>query len=117
MQKQACFIPEMFWNIDEYKDKNLYFHLMEVQKIIPNNACVTVQGYGEMLMFGSYSYLGLIGHPEISKISSDLTKPKLTDHIFSHQSQKLKTICAKMMNRTKRTKRNRLLNMFRRYCK
>ncbi len=41
----------------------------------------------------------------------------LTDHILSHQSQKLKMACTKTMNRTKGTSRKRLLNVCRRYCK
>lgn len=58
--------PEMLWDIDFYKSQNLYFYLEEVQELLPNGR-VIVAGYGEMIMLGSYSYLGLIGHPKISE--------------------------------------------------
>lgn len=59
-------IPEMLWDVDVYKEANLYFYLEEVQDILPNGH-VNVTNYGDMIMLGSYSYLGLIGHPKINQ--------------------------------------------------
>jgi 8-amino-7-oxononanoate synthase len=59
--------PRGPWDVEYYKANGLYFHLVEVNAIRPGSAWVDVTGYGEMLMFGSYSYLGLIGHPAIDE--------------------------------------------------
>jgi glycine C-acetyltransferase len=66
-------MPEMLWDIDYYKSQNLYFYLEEVQKLLPNGR-VIVANYGEMIMLGSYSYLGLIGHPKISEAAIEAVK-------------------------------------------
>lgn len=63
---KAPLTPEMLWDVDYYQDQNLYFYLEEIQAIKPNGR-VDVAGYGEMIMLGSYSYLGLIGHPRINR--------------------------------------------------
>lgn len=57
--------PEMLWPVEEYKAEGLYFYLEATQEILPNGR-VNVLDRGEMIMLGSYSYLGLIGHPEIN---------------------------------------------------
>lgn len=57
--------PEMLWPIKEYKEKDLYFYLEETEEMLPHGR-VRVKGYGEMIMLGGYSYLGLIGHPKIN---------------------------------------------------
>ncbi|VAW32310.1 8-amino-7-oxononanoate synthase [hydrothermal vent metagenome] len=57
--------PKMLWDIEHYKDVGLYFYLEATQEILPNGR-VVVENHGEMIMLGSYSYLGLIGHPEIN---------------------------------------------------
>lgn len=57
--------PETLWDIDFYKEHGLYFYLEETEEILPHGR-VRVTGHGEMLMMGSYSYLGLIGHPKIN---------------------------------------------------
>ena len=56
--------PNMLWPIKEYKERDLYFMLEQTDEILPNGR-VRVKGYGEMIMLGGYSYLGLIGHPKI----------------------------------------------------
>jgi 8-amino-7-oxononanoate synthase len=56
--------PKMLWDVDHYKEVGLYFYLEATQEILPNGR-VVVENHGEMIMLGSYSYLGLIGHPEI----------------------------------------------------
>lgn len=58
--------PEMLWDIETYREQGLYFYLEEVQEILPYGR-VRVAGHGEMIMLGSYSYLGLIGHPKINQ--------------------------------------------------
>lgn len=62
--------PEMLWDIDLYKKQGLYFYCEEVQDILPNGR-VNVTNHGEMIMLGSYSYLGLIGHPKINQAAID----------------------------------------------
>jgi 8-amino-7-oxononanoate synthase len=58
--------PETLWDVDFYKEQGLYFYLEETEDILPNGR-VRVKGHGEMIMLGSYSYLGLIGHPKIDR--------------------------------------------------
>lgn len=57
--------PEMLWDIEHYKEEGLYFYLEATQELLPNGR-VNVIGHGEMIMLGGYSYLGLIGHPQIN---------------------------------------------------
>lgn len=57
--------PDMLWNIDHYREQGLYFYLEATQELLPNGR-VNVINYGEMIMLGGYSYLGLIGHPKIN---------------------------------------------------
>ena len=58
-------VPEMLWDVEHYKEVGLYFYLEATQDILPNGR-VNVENHGEMIMLGSYSYLGLIGHPQIN---------------------------------------------------
>lgn len=58
--------PKTFWDIEAAKRNNLYFYLKEIQEIRPNGR-VLVEGYGEMIMLGGYSYLGLNEHPAIGE--------------------------------------------------
>ncbi len=57
--------PPMLWDIEHYKEVGLYFYLEPTEELLPNGRVIT-QNYGEMIMLGSYSYLGLIGHPKIN---------------------------------------------------
>jgi len=63
--KRPPLTPATLWDIDYYKEIGLYFYLEATQDILPNGR-VNVENHGEMIMLGSYSYLGLIGHPEIN---------------------------------------------------
>jgi 8-amino-7-oxononanoate synthase len=56
-------IAEMTSRVQRAQEEGFYFYLQPVEAL--NGARVTVKGRGEMLMFASYSYLGLIGHPKI----------------------------------------------------
>lgn len=49
----------------EVKKKDLYFYLEQIEAYLPGNR-VMVKGYGEMLLLGGYSYLGLNGHADIN---------------------------------------------------
>ena len=59
-------VPPTLWDVDFYKEAGLYFYLEPTEEILPNGR-VRTQNHGEMIMLGSYSYLGLIGHPEINR--------------------------------------------------
>jgi 8-amino-7-oxononanoate synthase len=56
-------IAEMTSRVQRAQEEGFYFYLQPIEAL--NGARVTVKGRGEMLMFASYSYLGLIGHPKI----------------------------------------------------
>ncbi len=56
-------IAEMVSRVQQAQKEGFYFYLQPIEAL--NGARVTVKGRGEMLMFASYSYLGLIGHPKI----------------------------------------------------
>jgi len=55
-------IREMTGRVEEIRDADLYFYLQPIEAL--NGAWATVNGR-EMLMFASYSYLDLLGHPKI----------------------------------------------------
>ena len=57
--------PALLWDLEHYKERGLYFYLEQVEEILPHGR-VRVKGHGEMIMLGSYSYLGLLGHPRIN---------------------------------------------------
>jgi len=57
--------PDTMWDIEFYKENGLYFYLEATEELLPNGR-VRVQNHGEMIMLGGYSYLGLIGHPQIN---------------------------------------------------
>ncbi|MCB8946066.1 MAG: aminotransferase class I/II-fold pyridoxal phosphate-dependent enzyme [Ardenticatenaceae bacterium] len=57
--------PPLLWDVDHYKEEGLYFYLEATEEMLPNGR-VLVENYGEMIMLGGYSYLGLIGHPQIN---------------------------------------------------
>jgi 8-amino-7-oxononanoate synthase len=63
--KRPGLTPTMLWDVAYYKEVGLYFYLEATQDILPNGR-VIVENHGEMIMLGSYSYLGLIGHPDIN---------------------------------------------------
>ncbi|MFC1569853.1 aminotransferase class I/II-fold pyridoxal phosphate-dependent enzyme [bacterium] len=58
--------PKTFWNIEEAKKNDIYFYLKEIKAIKPKGR-VIVDGLGEMIMLGGYSYLGLNEHPKINE--------------------------------------------------
>jgi glycine C-acetyltransferase len=64
-------VPRGPWDVAYYQEQGLYFHLVEVTEVVPGSARVRVKDRGEMLMFGSYSYLGLIGHPAIDRAAHE----------------------------------------------
>jgi glycine C-acetyltransferase len=63
-EKTVPLVPDTLWDIEFYQGEGLYFYLEQVEEILPHGR-VRVTGHGEMIMMGSYSYLGLIGHPKI----------------------------------------------------
>lgn len=64
-QHQLPLVPKMRHDIDYYKEHDLYFYLETTEEILPNGR-VRISDHGDMIMLGSYSYLGLIGHPKIN---------------------------------------------------
>lgn len=52
-------------SLAQYQADGYYFYLEATEELLPNGR-VCVEGRGEMIMLGSYSYLGLIGHPKIN---------------------------------------------------
>lgn len=63
--QRPALTPPTLWDIEYYKKEGLYFYLEASEEILPNGR-VKVENHGEMIMLGSYSYLGLIGHPKIN---------------------------------------------------
>ena len=59
-------VPGTAWPVDALKKDDLYFYLAESTELLPQNR-VRTDEHGEMVMLGSYSYLGLIGHPRINE--------------------------------------------------
>jgi glycine C-acetyltransferase len=65
LDNRPALTPKMLWDVDLYKEAGLYFYLEATEDILPNGR-VNVANHGEMIMLGSYSYLGLIGHAKIN---------------------------------------------------
>jgi 8-amino-7-oxononanoate synthase len=59
-----------YWPVAAMHANDLYFYLEKIEAYLPHNR-VRVSGYGEMLLFGGYSYLGLNQHPRISSAAAD----------------------------------------------
>jgi len=57
-------IAQLTDRIDWGNEMGYYFYLQPIEEL--NGARVRVQGRGEMLMFASYGYLDLLGHPKIN---------------------------------------------------
>ena len=55
---------ETHWPVRELRKENMYFNFHEIQEYLPGSR-VRVAGYGEMVLLGGYSYLGLNRHPRI----------------------------------------------------
>ncbi|MEJ2749780.1 MAG: aminotransferase class I/II-fold pyridoxal phosphate-dependent enzyme, partial [Anaerolineae bacterium] len=64
-QNRLSLTPDMRWDIKYYKEQDLYFYLETAEEMLPHGH-VRVSGHGDMIMLGGYSYLGLIGHPQIN---------------------------------------------------
>ena len=64
-QNHLPLVPQMRHDVRYYKEKGLYFYLETTEEMLPNSR-VRVTGHGDMIMLGGYSYLGLIGHPQIN---------------------------------------------------
>jgi glycine C-acetyltransferase len=62
--------PDAFLTIEEHKKQGFYFWLQSVTEVRPDGH-VTVEGYGDMIMLGSYSYLGLNQHPRITQAAKE----------------------------------------------
>lgn len=58
-------LPKSAWPVEWGKKNNLYFYLETIED--SGNSVVQVKDRGDMIMLSSYSYLGLLGHPEINK--------------------------------------------------
>lgn len=64
-KERPSLTPDMLWDVEGYQEAGLYFYLEPTAELLPNGRVIT-KNYGEMIMLGSYSYLGLIGHPKIN---------------------------------------------------
>ena len=52
--------------VEQARAQDVYFYLETIEEYLSANR-VRVTGWGDMLMLGGYSYLGLIGHPAIDE--------------------------------------------------
>jgi len=57
-------IDKFLERLDDAKKKNLYFYQAPIEKIYDAHVVINGKDY---IMFGSYSYLGLINHPKINE--------------------------------------------------
>lgn len=58
-----------YWPLHDHISRGIYFYNQQINGYL-NDAKVSVSGKGEMIMFGSYSYLGLNNHPRINNAAS-----------------------------------------------
>lgn len=59
-------IEKFLERLNDTKKRNLYFYQASIEKIYDAHAIVNGKDY---IIFGSYSYLGLINHPKINELS------------------------------------------------
>jgi 8-amino-7-oxononanoate synthase len=52
------------WDVQAHKDQGLYCWMKSISEMRPNSRAI-VEGFGEMIILGGYSYLGLLQHPRI----------------------------------------------------
>lgn len=52
--------------VEQALEQDVYFYSETIEEYLPGNR-VRVADWGEMLMLGGYSYLGLVGHPAINE--------------------------------------------------
>lgn len=57
-------LPQPAFALDWAKSNDFYFNQEEIEEL--RGARVLVKGRGEMIMLGSFSYLGLLNHPRIN---------------------------------------------------
>jgi glycine C-acetyltransferase len=62
-------LPETRWPVKWAKEQQVYFYLEPVEEL--RGGRVLVEGRGEMIMLSSYSYLGLLSHPEIEAAAKE----------------------------------------------
>ncbi len=62
-------VPEMIWPVAEARRDGRYFFQKEIEESRDGRAWV--KSHGEMIMLGSYSYLGLLGHREIGEAAAN----------------------------------------------
>lgn len=62
-------LPESVIPVNWLRNNDYYFFQNEIQEY--RKGKVYVKGFGEMIMMSSYSYLGLLGHPEIEKAAAE----------------------------------------------
>ncbi|HET7293199.1 MAG TPA: aminotransferase class I/II-fold pyridoxal phosphate-dependent enzyme [Vicinamibacteria bacterium] len=55
---------ETYWPVRELRAQDMYFNFHEIEEYLPG-CRVRVARYGEMVLLGGYSYLGLNRHPRI----------------------------------------------------
>lgn len=59
-------IEKFLERLNDAKKRNLYFYQAPIEKIYDAHVIINGKDY---IMFGSYSYLGLINHPKINELS------------------------------------------------
>ena len=67
-------VPEPLWPVQWGLEEELYLFEQEVAKSYPNKAKVTLADGESLLMFGSYSYLGLLQHPVIDRAAMEAVR-------------------------------------------
>lgn len=90
-------LPKLVWPIEKGKELGLYCYFKE---ILEQKGCkVKVQGDGEMIMLASYSYLGLLHHPEIEQAAIEAIKQYSTGSRGSRLLSGTNTLHIKLENK------------------
>ncbi|HEX7180394.1 MAG TPA: aminotransferase class I/II-fold pyridoxal phosphate-dependent enzyme [Thermoanaerobaculia bacterium] len=61
---------EPFWPIQKIREEGVYFYRQAIETYHDDER-VRVADHGRMILFGSYSYLALNGHPRINRAAQD----------------------------------------------
>lgn len=61
---------EPFWPIAKMREEGVYFYRQSIETYHEDEQ-VRITGHGDMVLFGSYSYLALNGHPRIDRAAQE----------------------------------------------
>lgn len=67
-------LPKTLWPVEWGKEQQLYLFEQVAESFCPNSTQISLENGRDLLMFSSYSYLGLLQHPVIDEAAKEAVK-------------------------------------------